>query len=341
MSWRILFVVAVAGCAASRIQIANQHLAGGRYREAAKAYQACVDHDGLLDCYVGLGELYRGGGPLADCGRLIAVATAVEERYGSAEAYLGDHAREHVSPSALGPDDRSLARWFGTPARRCQEATAERSETIVERRAMLLQHPCAVARGRSGEPLDPTTMDRLAAACDELRRQHDGGGGDEATRQVMAEAMVLGALTALDERFIAACEAPTLRPSCPPSAELRRRVSQRLLALVESPAPALQQRWAKHYLMRWPDGEHAPRMRLVRERAELDLALALPLGQRAEPLDEFLRSYPESPLRDEALEAIWEDARSREAPARYRAVAELYPDARFAGEARARAGKRR
>ncbi|MSP58767.1 MAG: hypothetical protein EXR72_00215 [Myxococcales bacterium] len=335
----LLLSLSSPGCATSHLASAVKLDAWGDHRTAAEEYATCIrDEQGLLDCYLGLGELHRPDGALADCKKFSALAVEVKARHGGDEAFTGPHARERIAKSALHYRDvDSIADWFERASADCKLRQEEQGELRVGRKERVLAHPCARRRKEPIEGMAPAQAAELASDCDDFRRSHlTDAGIDPETDLVIAEALVQGALTSLDEAFVKACGEGVLATACPPAAELRGRMRKRVRTLATDGPAAERLDWAKVYLKRWPDEYDLEKIRAARERATLDLALAQPGGTRTTPLEEFLRAYPESLLRDEALKALWIEARVVDSEVLYRELIAGYPEAPFVKKAKAR-----
>ncbi len=300
MRWLAIVLVGCAGSGA--VERGDRARAAGRAAEAAAEYEACVGEGGPLACYVRLAELARPGGAAPSCRRFQRALDGARARFGDDEQWNGPHAREWLPEPALRyPNVASLADWFDRVADACRARDEDRADIRDDRKRRVFADACVRDRARPVEALD---AEATAAACDRLRAEAPSLiGVDRETDRAIADGLVLGALTALDDRFVAACAAAALRPVCPSEAELHRRMWARLRALATTGPPAARIAWARHYLKRWPAGPDVAAMRAARERAELDLALAAPAEERAARLDQFLADWPESPLRDEALAA--------------------------------------
>lgn len=338
-----LLAAATLGCAMTPLQAAMRAESSGEHPRAATLYAECIEGQKELDCYTGLGELERPDGAMPSCARFEALAADVKARHGSTEAFQGPHVREHLSAAALHyPDVVSVAEWFDRVLGDCRIRDADRGELRASRKQEVLSHPCARRRAEAPEALDEAARAALTAQCEDFRKGHlTDTGIDRETDQAIGEAMAFAAVLSLDDDFVEACASEALRTVCPNKEELTRRMQKRVRALAESSSGEEQLRLARSYLKRWPAGPDAEAMRLTRERVTLDIALERTGTSRSAAVEEFLRGYPESPLRHEALEALWAEAKALDSYDRYRDLVERYPDAPFVAEAKARIKKGR
>ena len=333
-----LTALATAGCAMTPLQSALRAEAGGEHARAAALFGDCIERVREIDCYVGLGELERPDGALPNCARFEVLAAEVKARHATDDAFVGAHATERVSAAALHyPDVASVAEWFDRVVADCRMREADRGELRADRKRDVLAHSCVRRRAESPESIEAAATVSLVSECEDFVKGHLGDAGiDRETDQAIGEAVAHAAVVSLDERFVSACAGESMRPVCPTIDELTRRMQQRVRTLTETAPPEGQITWARLYLKRWPAGPDAEAMRLARERASLDLALAESGTRRAAALEEFLGAWPESPLRHEALDALWVEAKQTDRVDRYRQLVERYPHAPFVTEAKAR-----
>ncbi len=295
----------VAGCSTTHLVAATRFEAAGDHKSAADEYLDCARETGELDCFIGLAELIWPEGPLVDCKKFRALARLALSAHGQHEAFTGPHARERLPKELIKyPNISSIEDWFSRADDVCRAKSEDAGDIRDDRQRRVLNNGCSVHRKDKIEALDPAATDEIARACTAfLDDFHDLLGVDHETDVAVADSIVVGALTALDDRFVAACQESALRPVCPSEKELRKRMNARLIDLATHGSPESRVRWTKHFLKRWPDAPEAEKVRTYRERAELDLALAADPSTRNEALDAFLANYPESPLRPEAEKA--------------------------------------
>ncbi len=342
-SLALLLGLGGAGCAMTPLQAAVQATAAGQPERATGLYQQCIADPKTrdLDCYIGLGELWRPDGPQASCAKFRGVAKEARAAYGGSELFIGAHARQHVSPAALHyPNLDSIEEWFAAVERDCRQRDEDEGELREGRRQDVMAHGCVKRRLEPTEKIAPAEADKVAALCDDLRKNHlDDTGIDRDTDKAIAEAMVFAAVVTLDDSFARVCDAEALRPVCPGGDAIAKRQQARVRALAEAGPAEESLKWTRTYLKRWPKGPDADPMRLARERASLDIALEQPPGSRLQGLEEFLSAWPQSPLRHEALEKLWEEAQAHDRAEVYRSLAEHYPTASWAAEAKRRGRK--
>jgi hypothetical protein len=296
----------LAGCGTtSHLVTATRLEAAGDHKNALTEYIECAYDTHDLDCFIGAAELLWPEGRLADCKKFAALVRLTKSTHSDDTAFTGPHARERLKKELLKyPNIDSIEDWFSRADDVCRAKSEDAGDIRDDRQKRVLNNGCSVHRNDKIEALDPAASDEIARACttflDDFR---DKLGIDHATDRAIADSVVLGALTALDDKFVAACRESALRPVCPSESELRKRMNARLLDLAQKGPPESRLRWARHFLKRWPDAPDAEKMRGFRERADLDLALAADPATRNEALDAFLANYPESPLRSEAEKA--------------------------------------
>jgi hypothetical protein len=304
----ILFLVVVGGgCASTRWQRGRELEALGDPRGAAESYESCAREEKNFDCAVRLAQLLRPGGPLKDCARFIALTADVRARHGNEEGFKGPHVRDHIVTSwPAAWEIESVAEWFTRTEADCRLRTEERAETLDLRKRRVLDHPCPRHTEEDVERLDAKAASRVAVDCERFRRDHlSDDGTDEEMDAAIARGLSVGAVAQVEESFAAPCwERPALKKHCPSREALVARLQKRVKMLIAFGTAVERLRWAKHYIKRWPDGADIGEMRTLRERASIDLALEQPPAKRVEMLEEFLRTWPESPLRDEAEREI-------------------------------------
>ncbi|MSP60059.1 MAG: hypothetical protein EXR72_06895 [Myxococcales bacterium] len=337
----VAMCVAAASCGGSRLAAGVRFEAAGQYPQAAAEYEACIRERAELDCRIALAELYGRRGPLADCRHFVAIAAEAKARHDAEEPYFGPHARERLSARATSdlqnPEIRSLADWFAGGVGDCRLREGEKSESRDVHRQQLLEHPCGRLSLEAVEAMTAAQGHDAARSCDDFRKRYiDNAGTDRAIDAAIASGLAAGALAALDEAPLRECSRPPLRALCKAVEVVRPRMWKRARGLATAGPAGERLPFANLYLKRWPRGPDVPAMKVAAERATLDVALEPPKGRRLDLLESFLRAFPSSTLRQEALAALWPEALEVDTLEIYRDLVARYPDAQFQSDAKDR-----